>query len=240
MKVARDPEFASLIKGKIAAFIRDGKRKPDGKFHVSDLLNPRYAYFAQKHDYSASEDEIGFFVSGMALHEFLQKILGAEMSEKQLALEDIVGTADQVGVFFAEIKTSRKWSIPEDPEPHYLEQFEKYLAMAKRTFGHIVVIYFVAGRTWDGKKPSTLEIVAWKVTISKQESLNAITELKERRDALKLVQEGRTSHESLPNCWQFKCGSVYKGQLSKLCPFYHECKPEDLYPERVFLKNARK
>ncbi len=236
MEIVEDVEFANLIKGKIAAFIDKGARQPDGKFHVSDLLSPRYAYFRQKYGYKVSEQEIGFFVAGIAFHEFLQKVFGAEMSEKVTALEDIVGTVDQVGVFFSEIKTSRKWTIPEMVDPIYIEQFEKYLALENRSFGHIVVIYFVAGRKWDGKTPSTLEIVTWKVSIDEQDRHRAKTELIERRDALKMVQEGRKSFEVLPLCWAFKCGKPYKGKVDRLCPFYHTCKPEGRYPVEALIK----
>lgn len=240
MVIVEDQQVADLIKGKIAAYIDKSARTPDGLYHVSDLLNPRYAYFKQKFGHAITETEMGFFVSGIAFHEFLQKILGKEMSEVQLRLENIVGTADQAGVFFSEIKTSRKWTIPEGADPIYVEQFEKYLAMAGRSFGHIIVIYFTANRSWDGKKPSTLEIKSWKVTMSEQDRVRAKNVLIERRDGLKLVQDGVNSYESLPLCWAFKCGKEYKGEVQNLCPFYYSCRPEGRYPLAVLIKNSKK
>lgn len=225
MHIQQDPQITKILKDKLVNLVKANQRKPDGKYHVSDLLNPRFAYFNQQMNYlDAQDDDVYMFLPGIAFHKIIQEAFGVEMAEKEVALEDIVGTVDIMGVQFLEIKTSRKYTIPEAPDEHYVSQFEKYLAMAGRLSGHIVVIYFVAGRDASGSKPSALEIRSWKVTITPEEAREIKNNLLEARNQLNLAI--KTKNPSiLPLCWVFKCGNVYKDVVTRLCPFYSDCKP---------------
>jgi len=240
MKIERDEKFATMLYKKIEAHMVDGSRQPDGKFHVSELLNPRLAYFSRKYGKKLTKTDIGFFIPGIAFHEFIQKVLGKEMAEVKLSLPpDIEGTADMVGLYFSEIKTSRKWTIPADPEPHYVEQFGKYLAIANRKEGHIIVIYFTANRTWNGTKASTLEIVTWKVTTTSKDRNYIKIGLVSTRNLLNAVVNDKEKFNSLPLCWDWMCGQEFKGEV-RLCQFYEKCQPEGRYPESIlFAKEAK-
>jgi len=235
VKICIDRQFCEVLKEKLADYVNRTARTPDGKYHVSELLNPRFAYFQRIKGSPSYPDRAWMFLPGVAFHELLQKIMGRDFAEKQVGLEDIVGTVDMVGAMFSEIKTSRKYTIPIDPEPHYVEQFEKYLSIAGQLFGWIIVIYFVAGRKWDGSKPSKLEIVTWKVTMTAEEQEKVRQDLISRRDMLMAAEE-EENHEQLPLCWEFMCASVYKGKVDEICPHYDECRPQGRYPLKFIIR----
>jgi len=234
--------MGQYIRQRLVELVQQDQRQADGKYHVSDLINPRFAFFNKKEGnyLAATPDDAYMFLPGIAFHKLIQEAIGNEMAEKEVVLgKDIVGTVDIMGLHFMEIKTSRKYTIPEEPDAHYVEQFEKYLAMAGRTSGHIVVVYFVAGRTFSGGKPSTLEIRSWKVEITQDEIRDIKAGLLLIRDGLNKAMQ-TNNHKVLPLCWEFKCASIYQGKTSRICPFYEKCQPEGRYPINVFVQNKER
>ncbi len=241
MKITQDEEFGKDLKKMIADYIESTKRGDDGLYHVSSLLNPMEAYWNHVNGQPPITDtQVGFFIPGIAFHELFQKIMGEELAEQPVSLgKDIVGTVDMVGAYFSEIKTSRKWSVPKEPNDTYVEQFLSYLAMADKDFGHIIVVYFTAGRTWSGKTPSTLEIRAWKVETTEEDREEQRQLLTDTRNNLEMAKK-TNDPSSLPFCWDFKCGfkrttgSIKRGdkkeEVLSLCPHYYDCKPEGQYP----------
>jgi hypothetical protein len=227
MEIIRDDAFSSRIKKLLLEDYKKTARAPDGKFHISELLQPRQAYFTRKYGREMTEGDICMFIPGSAFHEYLQKVLGVELAEKRINfMDDIVGTIDWAGTYILEIKTSRKWSIPDMPEKHYVSQVCKYMAMEHKLEGYILVIYFTAGRSWDGKKPSTLELMAWKITVTPKEQEEDLQVLVDTR--LQLIEAGKTGEfEKLPLCYDFSCFSEYKKEVTRVCPFYNECQPSE-------------
>lgn len=235
MESVIDQEFGSALKKQLADYIQKNKRE-DNKFHISEILMPRYAYFVRRYGKKISEEDVGFFIPGIAFHELLQKVMGPELAETQLTLGDVIGTADMVGLKFSEIKTSRKWSVPLDPDPMYVEQIGDYLAMdGTRKHGWIIVIYFVAGRKWDNSKSSNLEIVCWRVTFTDQELQEFRLNIKGTRDLLDraLVSD---DFKTLKLCPPWKCGRVFKGEVEGLCFAYDKCQPEGRFPLEELIK----
>jgi hypothetical protein len=107
--------------------------------------------------------------------------------------------------------------------------------MDDREVCYIFVIYFTAGRKWDGSKPSTLEMVSWRVEQSKQE-------LKDIR--IRLLQDAARLNKALEKkdplllqlCADWMCAGIYKNEVQRVCPFYKECQPEGRYPIEALLK----
>lgn len=226
MEINLDVPFQEKLIKLLVNYEKDNGRKPDNLYHVSDILNPRWKYYTQKYQYKTMDSDFLMFIPGIAFHEYLQKRMGPECAEQTVSMPpDIIGNVDMVGTLFSEIKTSRKWTIPEYPEVHYVEQFQAYLSMADKEVGWIIVIYFTANRSWDGKSPSTLEIRSWKVSISSEERQEIRENIIKIRNALHKTITKTQNIKSLPLCWEFKCFSAYKGKLSRTCPFIAECQP---------------
>ncbi len=232
MKIKADNKYATAIRQKIIDYyITDQRVATKGKWHVSDLLFPRYGYFARIKKHQPTEEEIGFFLTGEAYHRALQKVLGKDDSEVEGEYLNIIGTCDHLGKDITEIKTSRKWTVPKEPEPHYVEQAGNYCVIFKRKKARILVIYPVAGRKWDGSQSSTVEIKVWTVEFSDTDLEEIAAEMKdlvgELDNALK-----KKNPQYLPLCPLWKCGREWKKEL-KLCPFYDLCRPKNRYPEEV-------
>lgn len=234
MNITQAPEFAEHVKQQVHAMHHAKQRVLGPDLHVSELLSPRKAYWTRKLGERASDQMLGYFITGEAFHHVIQKALGVDLSEQQFRLPGIVGTADFAGAYLCEIKTSRKYTIPSEADPLYVEQTKCYMAMSGRLEAYILVIYFVAGRSWDGKKPSSLEIVAWKMTAT-QEDLEKTKE--DLEYAHGLLSDALTYNNPLhvPLCEAWKCGKEYKGQIDNVCQYYEECQPEGRYPLELLI-----
>jgi len=235
MQIRRDEQFADEIKQKLRALQLAKQRDLGRDIHISEILNPRKAYWTRTLGERITDESIGFFITGEAFHRVVQDAVGQEFAEHKLKLPGIVGTADLCGTFLCEIKTSRKWTIPSEPDPHYVEQVTSYAAMDDREVCYIFVIYFTAGRKWDGSKPSTLEMVAWRIELSKQEREDIRTRL--LRDAARLNKALVNKDPLLLQlCADWMCVGIYKNEVQRICPYYTECQPEGRYPIETLLK----
>ncbi len=175
MKVFLDKKYATEIRSLIIKDYTDRAKKGNKErekeklWHVSDLIFPRKTYFEMLYGRKITDTAIGFWFTGVAFHTELQRILGIESAEKEVKKNGIVAHIDHFDKVLLEIKTSRKWTIPTEPEPHYIRQVGDYAALTGTTNPKIVVIYPTAGRTWEGKDSSTVEIAAWELQFTKQE-----------------------------------------------------------------------
>ena len=233
-------EFADSVKEALVRHHNESNRKSDGKIHVGDLLAPRFAYYQIKNGRVMRPEDVDMFIPGTAFHELLQKAMGQEYAEKAVELENIVGHIDFLKTFVVEIKTSRKYTIPEFPEEHYLAQCKYYMVMADVRLGYIVVIYFTAGRNPWKKKASTLEVVAWSVEITDEEANDVYNEMLDIKENLeKAISESNPS--LIPICKEtWRCLQIYKNEVTKICPYYEECKPSGRYPLDIGIKVCAK
>jgi len=226
--VQADKKFEQFIIDKIMENYqtREGR---DGKWHVSDLMFPRYAVFSRKYNRIPTREDVGFFLTGEAYHEFLQKLLGEHDSEVRGELFNVLGTADYFdGDTLLEIKTSRKWTVPDKPQDHYVEQAGYYCAIFGKPSARITIIYPTAGRKWDGSASSTIEIQAWNVSFSVDE----IQGIKERmKELTTLLDKSRETGkvDSLPPCPDWKYGGIERDKekqeyfIKVRCPFAEQC-----------------
>lgn len=232
MQINRNDKYSSDLKQDIIKKYLDSGNRDTSVLHISDILNPRLSYFRHKYVNVVSEDDASMFIPGQAFHLFLQDIMGSSNSEKKLEFDGVTGTADYCGAFLAEIKTSRKYSIPDVPAPHYLEQLRKYMSMDNKTEAKLIVIYFVAGRKWDGSKPSTLEIVCWDISCTQEELDQEKRIISERKIAIfESIKDDK--FDRLPLCWDFMCFGEYQKKITKVCPYYNTCQPEDRHNEKA-------
>lgn len=241
MKIIKDNQRAE----EIWSFVRDAFSKPrelkPDEVHVSELLSPRKAYWVRTTGEERVTDEmIGLFAAGEAWHLLLQHVCGIEFAEKQVRHCGVVGTQDlhPPDGESTELKTSRKYTVPDECEPRYVDQITAYMAMEDAPVGHVVVIYTNAGRKWDNSKASMIERVSWRIELSAQERKeirDALVEGKERLlDAIKTKQP-----KKVDLCADWMCASVYKGEVNSVCPFYLDCKPEGRFPLEVLTGVAK-
>jgi hypothetical protein len=208
MKIERDEKFAERIRDEVVAFYREKDKPRTGKWHVSDLMFPRYAVLSRKSKIKTSLEEVGFFLTGEAYHDFMQKILGEEFAEQKGELLNVVASADYFdGDEITEFKTSRKWTVPEYPQDHYIEQAGYYATIFGKKKARIFVIFPTAGRKWDGSASSTVDFASWIVTYSARD----IAEIKDKMKTLtplmdKALKTGNVT--KLPECPVWKFGTV--------------------------------
>lgn len=246
IKIARirlAAEFADNIKQVLVDHINSDKREPDDKIHVSDLLAPRFAYYQITEGRVMRPEDVDMFIPGIAFHELIQKaykkVNPEAIAEASLELDGIVGHLDLLVKFVTEIKTSRKYTIPEMPDEKYVKQAKYYMVLAEVLEAYIVVVYFTAGRNPWKKKPSTLEIIAWKVDITEEERNDLYNEMLNTKEsietAVKLEKPGM-----LPLCEMFRCLSVYKKEVTRQCAYYNLCMPSERWPLEKGIKACSK
>lgn len=168
MKITSNDRFAKAVLKKLITSYKKDSKPPDGKWHVYDLLFPRQTVAKKLLGYEVTREDIGFFFLGKALHTEVQRVLGVEKSEVQgehKAL-GVVGTMDYKGKDAIEIKSSRKWTLPTAPECHYVRQAGYYSVVHNLDVVKILVVYPTSGRTWKGKKSSTVEFRAWDIVFT--------------------------------------------------------------------------
>lgn len=245
MQYAFDEKAEKLIYQRLREHFEKNNREYVSKtFHVSDLLTPRQAFFKYTDPKPLTTREIGFFTAGLAHHFVIETAIAKDdqYSEEPVTLKSkdgltVIGRPDvKTMVFYKgepnEIKTSRKWSIPEEPDENYIKQLRAYCAMLNNPVGRLTVFYINPGRRWDGKTATEPDMKVWKITFNP-------LELKKERLALlaaaRLLESAvRTKkHTALPLCTSWMCGS--KGKTKKdepkiSCKWYAECKPEGRFP----------
>src|SRR3972149_4706229 len=171
-------------------FLREDFSKPrvlsPTEAHVSELMAPRKAYWTRLLGERVTDAMIGLFATGEAFHLMFQHAAGMEFAEQKVRHCGVVGTQDLLPPDgeSAEIKTSRKWTVPADPEPRYIDQITAYMAMQDIPIGHILVLYLTAGRKWDGKKASALELMSWQVELDAEERTEIRAQLVHEKDRL--------------------------------------------------------
>lgn len=229
MNIVRSEALEQEVYQKVRTYLESSGRTG---FHVSDLLEPRQAYWKRIMPKPLTKKEMGFFIGGQGHHAVVEAVLGpAENREHKMVItvdgDDITGTADYTDKFMWEFKTSRKWKIPEEPPEQYVRQLQMYCAMDGILHGRIVIFYLTPGRKWDGKTATGPEFVCFEVTFTKKELAGALEYLRDMKRHLKDALEKKT-HEGLPLCSQeWMC--VYrdkKGTVEPNCQWYRECKPK--------------
>lgn len=235
-EIVPDDTFSDFIISQIMGNYLKREGRVGHKWHVSDLLFPRYAVMDRLYGRTPSRDDIGFFFTGEAYHEFLQKLLGKQDAEVRGEILDVLGTADYFdGNVLLEIKTSRKWTIPETPQEHYVEQVGYYCAIFGKIEARILIIFPTAGRKWDGSSSSTVEVRTWKLTFTDAEIADIKAKMASRVVDLNTALAAKNV-SGLPACPDFKYGTIERDSEKKIyflkirCPYanagYCDCGEE--------------
>lgn len=205
MRVYRDDKYAAEIRQMIVddytarSEKENAKRENEYLIHVSDIVFPRKTYYDITQGRKMTDTAIGFWFTGVAYATELQRIMGSTFAEVEKQYDHFIAHIDHFDKALVEIKTSRKWSVPARPAPHYVRQVGFYCAMTETPSGKIVVIFPTAGRTWKGNKSSTVEIGAWELNFTADELADIRKSMKTTEQEIIKALDAH-SPKNLPPC----------------------------------------
>lgn len=225
MRIKRDRKTEKKYVEKIR---RSYESRERSGVHVSDLLDPRMAYFKKLFPLEITDREIGYFLSGECLHWAIQSRLGIE-TEKKIELGGVEGSID---VFLegipTELKSARNWTIPDLPAEHYVDQVLSYCAITGSRIGNVWVFFLCPNRDYTGTKTTHPEFRLWRCEFTPQE----LTEERKRLAKTKVILERAWKTRNflkVPLCHEFKCFYKSRGKAIVSCPYWEKCKPEGRY-----------
>jgi hypothetical protein len=179
------------LKDELTAVI--GRRSARRRISVTDLVNPRQAFFSRTHpEIQPSPERLQQMMAGTGFHEAFGRAVSTEEFVEQLVeFREVVGKIDVFEHAPIELKTTS--AIPADPiawRPAHVEQLGMYCAMVDRPLGFL--LYY--RRSEYGRLP---ELKAYEMEFA---NLTAIAAgMEGRRDLLRAaLTSGRP--DDLPRC----------------------------------------
>jgi len=205
------------VKDSLTAAI--GKQRARRRLSVTDLINPRHAFFRwTRPDIEPSPERLQRMLEGTGFHNlFGQGVSSEEFVEQFLEWEGIVGKVDIFETIPVELKTTG--SIPSDvpgSRPGYIDQLGMYCTMAGARRGQLLIYK----RSAYGREG---ELRAFDVTF--RDPGRIAGEMRRRRDLLQNAIEKRDP-DGLPCCeWVDRdcdyagiCGCRDAPPLSRVVP----------------------
>lgn len=184
-------------------------RAVESPIHISDLMEPRKAYWQRMKPTSFSDNTIMYFSLGYAGHEYL--LGGKDGGTKGEG--DLVWSPDgETDTTIVEVKITTKRQVASYPSEleKWVKQILSYMALEKKLQGEIWV--------WYVAKPEYPELVVFSVTATRQALDRYRKQIKKKavilRDALT-----KNNPSELPLCSRELC---YRSK----CPNYDDCQPE--------------
>jgi hypothetical protein len=179
-----------------------GRRRDRRRISVTDLLNPRQAFFQRmRPDIKPAPERLQVMFSGTGFHELFGKAVSTEeYVEQYVELDGIVGKIDIYEDVPTELKTTG--FVPDDivaDRSSYIDQLGMYCTMTRKPNGRLLVYK----RTHYGRPPT---LRAFDVAYA---DLDAIAnEMRRRRDAFQHALESNDPG-ALPRCAWFDVGCDY-------------------------------
>lgn len=206
------------------------KEKRTPGIHVSDILDPMYAWHSKKDKKSKMSDrEVTTFLVGKILHAFIISAMSAEdglnlssdegsKHSKKLGIDYSIDFLDEK--IPAEIKTSRSKEPASGIKDlaMYIEQVLCYMVAENSRVGKIWVLYLNAK---DHENRTCPVYRAYKLTVS-QKALDEYGRQITKTE--KTLSKALTMAKpvGLEPCRTWKCGE-------RMCKFWHTCKPKGRY-----------
>jgi len=206
------------------------------KWHVSDLLYPRKAYFGRIDPQPMTDRQALYFLAGRAHHGILEYCLGPK-KEKEDGRADS-GEFQRHGIYYSpdlrmpypwEIKSTRSQYEPKKGQEaerykDYLRQLHMYQAFDEQDNGGLLLFYLglKQGRRY------LPEIRFYKVQLDKKERAKIVKDSKKLAADLSNVVKTK-DHSGLPLCPSYQCGD---------CPWLKKCEPWKQDPKRKDLQEA--
>jgi len=208
----------------------DGDHRTPG-LHMSDLLEPRKAYWRIVKPMPTPDRLIPIFLIGKILHVFMRHITHGGKKLIDITSDEGSRAHQEIGITYSpddfdggnpvEYKSSRSFYPPRKREDlaSYLTQLLGYQACTDKTTGFLRNLYL----NLRSNGMTSPEFRCWKVTAPKKD-------LKAYREAMKTIAKKITScvkrkkPTELPLCTTYFCGPG--------CSWWDDCKPEGRYPKK--------
>ena len=199
--------------------------------HVSDLLDPKRAWFKKKDAKRKLTDrEAGTFLVGKVLHAFIESA-AAKKDGLDLASDGGSRTSKSLGIEYSidhqgvdkipvEVKTSRSMYAPKGIKDlsMYAEQLLCYMVAENQCTGKIWVLYL---NLKDEQNRTSPEYRCYTVTVTKKALAAYKAQILKTRKALESALTKKTP-DSLDHCRTWLCGE-------RMCEYWHKCKPKKRY-----------
>lgn len=233
LQVYRSAKKEKEILQRLRDVVEGFERRIESPIHISDILEPRKAYWQRVSPKKFDDDTILYFSLGYAGHEYLlhQKDEGSKTEGDLTWSPDAIETVTipieeggphahdykkKVAITEVKITTKRKVATTKKDLKKYLEQLVSYMAMEKLERGYLVIWYVAPN--------GPPQIVVFTTQATKQ-ALGRF-----RKQILDKTVELRTAlvamdHTPLELCRKDLC---YRSK----CQWYDECKPEGRYKEK--------
>lgn len=228
----REAALLAQIKASFGDNVRDG-------IHLSDLLNPRRAYWGRVLPLAPSNSDVLYWTAGRGHEDVLGRIAGLQATPQRFwngisfrpdwELPSLVveGELDPT-----EFKTRRS-NLPDPGDEEvvfdsYLDQLRGYCAVRFQRRGNLVVLSLLEGRGNDPLKPTEPVLAFYEVEFTEEELERERANLEDRRnqfeavvvaasiEALAAAVGGRQPaldpalHKALPLCKAWMCGKPRK------------------------------
>jgi len=209
--------------------------------HVSDLLQPRKAYWAKTMPLPPTEAEIGYWLAGKAHHFFLVQALTGVSDTQEASLVDLatgVHYSPDLVALKGEFKTTRWGMLPTTLQAvtrateGYIAQCRAYAALMRTCEWNLYVFYLMALDLKIDSKPPRLKVYT---LLFEEEDLalerNTLAYKKHKLEAALDIHDPL----ELPLCSEFMCyrmvghGRGRKKTIEGVCKWWNVCKPEGRY-----------
>lgn len=226
--ITRAPEAEKSLLTHTRTWIEKEERDP--RIHVSDLLDPRQAYWNRVNPQPVSNRLATIFLIGKVLHAFVLSAVdgakGTDWSTDEGSVYDkdldLVWSADKIikGIP-RELKTSRSFLAPttrKDIE-NYCEQLLCYMVATKQTQGQLWIL-LLNTKNQNGQTEPCYR--CYTLTISQDDLSSFRTLVKNTRASIQHALKTKNPSQ-LPLCREFKCGPGN-------CEHWDLCQPPGRYP----------
>lgn len=231
IKVGRSRKTEKKLLQKVREWIERDERSPG--IHVSDLLDPLYAYMQRVHGRKLTDREVTIFLVGHILHAFVISSVddktGTDFaSDTGSRFSKKLGIAYSIDSFKGdiprEIKTSRYWKMPKKVVDldTYLEQLLSYMAAEEKLVGQLWILYI---NTKDSARRTAPQFRCYTIRWTKPQMKKFQKQMVATRKKLERAVKIK-SPKGLPLCRQWKCGEKYCQYFKK------QCKPPGRYGVR--------
>ncbi len=211
-----------------------GNEKRKEGIHVSDLMDPRQAYWQRRKPKALTDKLAVMFLIGKVLHAFVLAAVDkvkSKAKEDQLASDEGSKYSEELEIWYSmdksingiprELKTTRSYYVPKTKKDldMYCEQLMCYMVCEWSRLGQLWLLMLnikdkITGRTAPGYECFTIEVTEADLKVYKKRMIQV-------RDRL-LKALKRKDPAGLPLCRRFKCG---EGN----CEWWKDCKPEGRY-----------
>ena len=217
--LSREREIVAKLRANVEAF----ERKIEDPIHVSDLLEPRKAYWQRVDPKRFPDTAIMFFSMGYMGHDYLLgKFDSGSRTEGDLIWSPdgptdsmLVSVPDTI-VVEVKITTKRTVASTKSELEKYLKQVLAYMSKEKKTKAEIWIWYL--------GNPSYPRIVVFTVELTEKDLKKYSKQMDKKVKELRMALDTK-DHTSLPLCSREFC---YRSR----CDWYDQCKPEGRWKEK--------